>query len=57
MLMITKRFRRNDDHLHLIALAKFFMTGLRLEKRQKKPDLQKIITTAIIRVQKDNLLT
>jgi hypothetical protein len=33
------------------------MTSLRLEKHQKPPDLQKIMTTAIIGVQKEKLLT
>ena len=51
------RFGRNDNPLHLIALPKFFMTSLRLEKRQKQPNLQKIMTTVIIGVQKENLLT
>lgn len=34
-----------------------FMTSLSLEKRQNQPDLQKIMTTAIIEVQKEKLLT
>ncbi len=33
------------------------MTSLRLEKRQNQPDLQKIMTTAIIEIQKEKLLT
>lgn len=33
------------------------MTSLRLEKCQNQPYLQKIMTTAIIEVQKEKLLT
>ena len=33
------------------------MTSLSLEKRQNQPDLQKIMATAIIEVQKEKLLT
>jgi len=33
------------------------MTSFHLEKRQNEPNLQKIMTTAIIEVQKEKLLT
>lgn len=56
MLVITERFCRNDNQLHIITSPKLFMTSFHFEKRQKQPDLQKIMTTAIIRVQKENLL-
>lgn len=41
----------------LIALYKLLMTNLHLESRQKDPNLQKIMTTAIIDVQQERFLT
>lgn len=49
MLVFTKRLCRNNSQIRLIASPKLFMTGLHLENRQKNPNLQKNMTTAIIR--------
>lgn len=57
MCVITKRSHRNDYQLHPNSNSLVFMTSFRLEKRQNQPDLQEIMTTAIIEVQKEKLLT
>jgi len=56
-IVITKRFCRNDNPLHLIALPKFFYDKLPLGKASKTTQFTKIMTTAIIDVQQERFLT
>ena len=46
-----------SEWLSTYSNALVFMTSLSLEKRLIQPDLQKIMTTAIIVVRKDKLST